>query len=291
MGVIQWNESCYRTNPFAHFLQLLDQRGFARDKTRRESTEMAGLQQAKLAFKKGELEDFDPEHEKNKDIIELLCVPKEQVMENAQLIVSEGSRIQHFQVRRYLTRSAEDLDAKLELQQEVNSLKVTANANKCKQLQDLMQACGCSDKLDINPTAALTAEESVEWKARLKVICPRAKLDKLDMTQAADCGSAIRCMMSALFGKHRLKPCEHTEAQKATGNTQRSFNKIPLLTVERRRVNKVRVREYAINPEFFESHAEIMRWSNRDMRDLKFDWGAEPHNRNGPPAVFRQAAQ
>ena len=98
-------------------------------------------------------------------------------------------------------------------------------------------------------------------------------------------------MMAALFGKHRLKPCEHTDAQKATGNTQRSFTKIPLLTIERRRVNKVRVREYAINAEFFESHAEIMRWSNRDMENLKFEWGAETHNRNGPPAVFLQAPQ
>ena len=188
-----------------------------------------------------------------------------------------------------MCRSAKELDDKLEKQSELNSLKVTAHANKGKQLQDLMQACGCRDKMDINPTAALTADDAAKWSARVKVICPRAKIDD-DLTTTDGCAAAIRKLMTSLFGKAMLVPYEHSEAQKATGNTQRKFTKVPLLNVVRKRVNKVRVRDYSVNPAFFAGHAEIMRWSNQAAPAvLSSGWGGEVHNRVGPPVMFRCA--
>ena len=278
---IEWHEECYRTNPFAWFLKLLDERGFVRDKSIVQETELKELAQQRRAFKAGELERFDPSHPKNVEIIEYLGLPEDAVQKHAALVLFEGMRVQHFHVCKWVLRGAAQLDKVMGERKEFNAQKMRSENMKQILLEGFMKEVGCTSRGDLVAKTALSAEAADTFKKKVQIVCPRLATD-LDLTTIDGCSLAVVKMMAQLFGRHAVEPYAATEKQKATGNTQRTFTKTPLFITKRKQVNKKKVTVYSINEAFFKHHMRIARYKTPTVA-LRPDMGWDAMSANLDP--------
>lgn len=291
MSVIMYNNDCYDTNKFAHFRNLLHERGVILDSSIGR-TGMSTLAKMKKDYKDDQLENFDKDHPKVQEINELLKIPKDKMDDFKELFILPKKRLQNQMAIKYVIKSGITLDDKLATKEDYNYNKMKSDNYKLVFLEKFMKGCGITHKNDMIAKNSYEQVKSQQlWNEvddifRLRLTEKdedgNKKTRTLDFTKTEDCSLGIEKMMGQIFGTTITIPYEPTEAQKATGNDFMTHTKLKLFKTKRKTKNKVKYTINTINPDFFEYQMKIGQFRNTECRteNLSWDFGTEDMNYN-----------
>jgi hypothetical protein len=291
MSVIMYNNDCYDTNKFAHFRNLLQQRGVILD-SKMGQTGMSVLSKMKKDYKDEQLENFDKEHPKVKEINDMLKIPQDQMDAHKELFIFEKKRTQNQMSIKYVIKSGISLDDKLATKEDYNYNKMKSDNYKLVFLEKFMKGCGIVKKTDMiakNSYEQVRAKQlwnEVDDIFRLRLTEKdedgNKKPKTLDFTKKEECSLGIEKMISQIFGTTITIPYTPTQAQIDSGNDIMTHTKLKLFNTKRKTKNKVKYTINTINPEFFEYQMKIGQFRNTMCRieNLSWDFGTEDMNFN-----------
>lgn len=106
LSYIQFNKDCYSTNKFAHFLNIIEERGFIVDKKRVKTIQNEVRQQIKID-NKDKLEAFKFEDYQTSPIQQILRLDEETANKYKELYIVPHKLQQHFNFIRYFNKDIE----------------------------------------------------------------------------------------------------------------------------------------------------------------------------------------
>ncbi len=293
-ATIRYNDDCYRTNPFAHFLQLLAERGFAFTMDEKV-TERAPLEKMQRDFRKRQLVAFDKDHPKVQESNAFLQIPRGEMDRHGhkELLLGDGKRRKHCAIVNWVLHGGRALDARLALQDDFNGRKASDPSHQLALLEQLMTDCGITDRFDTTATRGLTAAGAAAARKQELNSVFAERQDRpvlkatVDLATAEGCTEAIRALFKRCFGSGIAAPYVPTAAQIASGNTQRKFTVVQPL-FEKTRTRKTADKKRAtvagtVNRGFFEHHMRIARHRLRRrcrVQNLVGAFGKEHMNRD-----------
>ena len=132
---------CYSTNKFAHFLNILNQRGFIIDykyeKTSKDiSKELKELKQEKK-------DNFDVSSPQVEKINEYLKIPEDEIDTYKDLFLDKSKLDEHFIICQYLNKDNDDLLTDLMNNKDFECNKYQSNKMKLLFINELKEKCGC----------------------------------------------------------------------------------------------------------------------------------------------------
>ena len=286
MSVMEYNNDCYSTNKFCHFKLLLKQRGFIDAQTgNKYQTAKKQLNEIVKKCQDNELKEFSKNTDKVKyqKINETLKIPEDQMEEHKELFVKDGKRDQYYSLRSYLMQSGNDIENRLESQQEFNVNKMRSKEYKIIFFTELMKKVGCKNKIDIDSTKVMSKEDSTMYFNKMDELF-RFRFDewKEDIfTTKIGIDNVIHKTFTKLFGSGFSKKYIPTEEQVASGNTQRTHIRVKMFKDERKQINKVRYTTHKLNEECIRHYFDLIKFYYQDIKSFDdYDWSFDKNRKD-----------
>lgn len=124
----EYNQKSYNTNKFAHFLNLIDERGFIRDKTKKFITKSKGNREVKEAIYLDKLENFNLND--YSEINKILRLSEEQAEEHKDLFLDKYKLTKHFNLSNFINHTEEKIKASLLEKLDFNVVKIKSDKSK-----------------------------------------------------------------------------------------------------------------------------------------------------------------
>lgn len=124
----EYNQKSYETNKFSHFLNLIDERGFIRDKTKKFKTKTKGNRETKEAILQEKLDNFDLNN--YMEINRILKLNKEQAEEHKCLFIDKYKLAKHFNLSNFLNQTEEKIKSSLLEKLDFNVVKIKSDKAK-----------------------------------------------------------------------------------------------------------------------------------------------------------------
>lgn len=200
LTIIRFNEDAQNTNKFAHFKNLLKQRGFI-DDTEYFQTKIKNLSVAEKELKEKKELNFNPKDGKWDKVKEMLNLHEDaDVMEYKDMFLNIGHLQNHFNFNKFFFRDSDYWSSRLEKQNEYNVIKSTATYNKCLFIKEITNKAQMINKLDIMSCKALdknTADYVIEkYKTMFR---DRTKKD-IDLTTNQGIQGFVSKLYKKMFG-------------------------------------------------------------------------------------------
>jgi len=212
----EYEDICYNTNKFCHFMKLLDERGFIL-KTYRMMKDKKINKQEKIKI--DEIDNVDEytkeffSKQRNKKILEIIGLNLDTdfntIKNNIEIIsrynfVQEYLNIKHFF---FDNLSDNDLLQKLDNQNEFILGKVSNNNQKLRLLLQLKNMTGCIDRNNISSTKLLNQEQINQFKYEYKMIFEKNKYydEKFDFSNLYNQDKIINKLYKKIFTKDITK--------------------------------------------------------------------------------------
>jgi hypothetical protein len=241
---IRYDEKCYGTNKYVHFIKTLEARGFVTDPVILPTTKAGRLSKGDLIEIK--MAEFDINSDAVRRINDpdmgskhALMLPPAEILENVTLFVSEPALTKHFSICRYISMDFKKSHEQLDKKAEFNINKLSSESNKTRFLKKMMEACNVGD-------AAIHVETPpANWK-ELQEECTSAFRTKsnIDFAIASDCEKCIVRMYKNIYGKDFIE----TKRTTCKGKT---------------------VRKYKVSDEAIKHHLRIMQFRREPTKYTK----------------------
>jgi len=124
----EYNQKSYNTNKFAHFLNLIDERGFIRDKTKKFITNTKGNREVKEAIQKEKLDNFNLND--YMEINRILKLSEEKAKEHKELFIDKYKLAKHFNLSNFINHSEEKIKNSLLEKLDFNVVKIKSDKSK-----------------------------------------------------------------------------------------------------------------------------------------------------------------
>jgi hypothetical protein len=194
----EYDNKCYLSNPYAHFKNIIKQRGFIDTDVYRKTNKGCLADDAK-ALKEEQYKSFNINDERFEKIQEILKIPKGLGDDYKAYFLDANKLSKHFSICNFFFK---DINAVFyvydRLTKEFNMKKIKNNKAKCKFLQDLKNKAGCSDMFDINVKNAIT-NNVTQLQNDYKVIFSSTKTD-IDFKDSYNLQKTIVSCYKSLFG-------------------------------------------------------------------------------------------
>ncbi len=240
----EYENICYDTNKFCHFIKLLDQRGFIlktyrfkRDKTK--CIVSKEVLEPKEFFKK----------EKNKKILDIIGLDTEDKIVSEKIdIISRYNFVQEYlNIKHYFydNLNDEDLLERLNNQNEFILGKVSNNNQKLRLLLKFKNMAGCEDRYDLQSTKLLNQEQINQFEYEYKMIFEKKYYNEKFKFDTIDNQNKV---LNKLY--------KNIFTDKITNSKQVS-------------INKKRVRVYQLNNDEFNNFKELIDFRIQKKKDRK----------------------
>jgi len=229
-SIIQYNNDCYKTNQFAHFVKTLQDRGveLKLNWSINETKNMKELKQIKLEddYETFNYDSFSPNHDKVKSRNEWLKLTNDTIKKNRGLFICDDLANQHKNLTSWITMSEEILTEKVHNINDFVQKKVKTNYYKMAFLIRFLKKCGITNKYDIIPKNTKLIDLKIQNE--FYSLFPTRIQNKPDLTNNKNAGDAILIMIKQLFGSSMPENYEEIKTTK---------NSIKILKIERKRIN------------------------------------------------------
>jgi len=227
----EYNEKCYNTNKFAHFIKLLDDRGvIIKTNIFYEKINKTKLQNPEEL----EIDDYF-NIEQNKRLLEFIGLNKEEVKPHFDLVKSYNFFSNHYNIKKFFLEKGSGLDDeeyKTKIQNKddfvVNNIK--CNNQKLRFLKKLMELVGNKNRILINSSLIPSQREQEQLYEEFKIIFSKNRDFKLD--NKLNINKTIKKIYDLVFGKL-------------------------LNNAERKMINGEKYYTYSINNEIIKSHRDL----------------------------------
>ena len=216
---IRYDEKCYGTNKYVHFIKTLEARGFVTDPIILPTSKAGRLSKGDLMEIK--MAEFDINSDAVRRINDpdmgskhALMLPPAEILENVTLFVSEPALTKHFSTCRYISMDFKKSHEQLDKKAEFNINKLSSESNKTRFLKKMIEACNVGD-------AAIHVEKSpVNWKELQEEYTSVFRTaSKIDFATASDCEKCIVRMYKNIYGKDFIE----TKRTTCKGKTLRKY--------------------------------------------------------------------
>lgn len=221
----QFNSLCYETNKYAHFLKLLDDRGFVRNnqiKKTNTKIERDMNKQLKEAIE----ENFNKDDKFVTTINEFFKIDKEEIDNYKEFFIDTHLRREHLNICAYLDNNIEDILGSLFKREDYEVNKLQSDKFKLQFIMKLKKLAGSSDKLDIKITKELNARHRKTMLEEFKNLNIRFQgKDALNFDSIESTQKVLNKVMRSVFGNGFIK-------SKQVGKKKVSVYKIDDDTIE-----------------------------------------------------------
>ena len=239
---IIYNDDCYKSNPYLHFVEMTKKRGWD-IKTKSLTTSRKGLMKMKKEYKKletGEL--FDTNHPIIKEKNDYIKAPDLTALtEDQRLVYTRNPDYEYYLKFKYYTfYTKEHLEGKLMEQEDFKQSKMASWRAQIILLRSLMEDCGCKDKFDLEVQRGVPANQAeLTLTALLNVLRMRFRKKQFDLTNKDDCQELIYKAFKQVLGPKSVKST-------------------------RKQVDGERKQFYSLNDKWFEEYYELASFSLTD---------------------------
>ena len=238
----EYENICYDTNKFCHFIKLLDQRGFIL-KTYRLKT-----YKAKCILSKEVLEpDEYFKKEKNKKILDIIGLDiKDKIVSEKIDIISRYNFVQEYlNIKHYFYDNLDDnqLLDRLNNQNEFILGKVSNNNQKLRLLLKFKEMAGCKDRNNLESTVLLNQDQINQFEYEYKIIFEKKYYNEKFKFDTIDNQNKV---LNKLY--------KNIFTDKITKSKQVS-------------INKKRVRVYQLNNDEFNHFKELIDFRIQKQKD------------------------
>jgi hypothetical protein len=190
----EFNQKSYNTNKFSHFLNLIDSRGFVRDKTIKQKTISKSNRVIKDSIKEDKYENFNLEdYSKVNDILRMT---EEQAENNKDLFIDKYKLTKHFNLCNYVNQNEEKIKETLLNKLDFNIVKIKSDKSKLVFLKRLKKEFKNEEiEIDSKPVS-----KDVSKKINLEYNHYFDKLTKIpDYTDKYECDKLQARIYKSLF--------------------------------------------------------------------------------------------
>jgi hypothetical protein len=190
----EFNQKSYNTNKFSHFLNLIDTRGFVRDKTIKQKTVSKSNKIVKDKIKEDKYENFKLEDYSK--VNEILKMSEEQAENNKDLFIDKYKLTKHFNLCNFINQKEEKIKESLLDKLDFNIVKIKSDKSKLVFLKRLKKYFGNEEiEIDSKPVS-----KDVSKKINLEYNHYFEKLTKTpDYTKKYECDKLQARIYKSLF--------------------------------------------------------------------------------------------
>jgi len=239
LTMYEYNNTAYATNKFAHFIKLLDERGFNRVNKQYQKSKH-NLREILKEFKQYKIDTFDKNHSYIKKLNEILKIPDEEIDNYKELFLSRNDLDCHFRYCKFLNETKQSLQDNLGELTEFNCKKIKTDKMKIYYLYILKEKLGCPEADDITIKNDLSKDDADNMFKLYNIIFRNRKKD--DFTTKKSLEKYLSQTYKNLFGTD-------------------------IITSGKKGKNKII--EYSMNDDKIEYHKTVQKF--RDKYDYDFD--------------------
>ena len=214
----EYDVACYNTNPFAHCIAFMKQRGMNVELAYVE-TETGTLAADVKKVMLEDLDNFDPSEPQYERTLEILKLDEvdgweSAAMEYKEFVYDDYKLADHWNISTFFFKDPQEVFEKFDQKNRdflVN--KVRADKSKCLFLQQLKTAAGEPDPAEITVKQALEPVVAKEFEAEYRMVFPRTER-KLNFTDKANLQTTVGQAYQTLFGNALVSSRRVSEAGK-----------------------------------------------------------------------------
>jgi len=226
----EYNNDCYKTNKFAHFIHLLDVRGFKRCNIKYFKTKNQ-LKEKIINKRENDNETFSIDIPKYKAIQDILNIPAEEIENYKDYFLNRGKLENHFRICKYEKMEYEEVIDIINETHDFNVNKIKTDKSKMAFLMEFKKVLGCDEKYDLEIRNKLTEKQQEYFYKKYNNIFSNKK--KADFKTEKSQLKYLVEIYKRLFGKD---------------------------IVETSRVGKARATNYNINNEYILEHQALKNY-------------------------------
>lgn len=195
----EYNNKSYNTNKFTHFLNILDERGFIRNKVIEINIKSPKnfTKEIKDEIKAEKHLNFNPEDEKYKKLVEMLKIPNEDTYKYIEFFLENHKINNHFNIINYMFEDLEDIKDKIKNTKDFNINKIREDKSKVIFLKKLKEYC---NNTDIKTIKSVGVSKEISDKIHNEFILSFSKIQKKDYTDPYECDKLQVKIYKSLFG-------------------------------------------------------------------------------------------
>ena len=170
---IEYNQSCYKSNIFAHFRSILNERGYILDSEHKVSEKVDKEYITQL--KDNKLNEFDIVKKCYANINEYLKVPDDEVDDYKEFFVDDQLLRDHFRISKFFFEDVKYLDRYIDNKVDFGCNLINSDSYKMKTLKQMLKAGNSDDKITVNNgidpdhVVELTKQYNFVMNSKLKV--------------------------------------------------------------------------------------------------------------------------
>ena len=200
---IEFNNDCYNTNKFAHFLRIAEERGF-KNQNLYNKTEINKALHEKTSkeLKDAAEKNFNPDDEKWARLNEILKMTPEQAHTYKELYLDKAALRQHFRISKYFFIGGEKLKKKLEKHNDFNVKSIRSESSRVYFLhQYLNKVAPEHADLTKRPICAVptTKQESKLINRGYELVFNKKLKKEIDLTNELGCDQLINKIYKQMF--------------------------------------------------------------------------------------------
>jgi hypothetical protein len=239
-----YNELCYKTNKFGHFLNLIIQRGFKYNYVKKETKyDVLEQKKDKKELREEKLENFDININRYKKINEILKVPIDEVDDYKEYFIDSYLLLNHFYITKFVKYTDRAIKDELNNKDEFNINKINSVDNKIKFLKLLKRLTYNNDIYTIDSQPPMMKDLQY-LNEEYKIICDRK--NNIDFNIPYECNKI----------QYKL----YTDIFEDIGFLNVADNK-------KVKVNKKVITKYTVNKDYFEKDLNLLKFRFNELDD------------------------
>ena len=170
---IEYNSSCYKSNMFAHFRNILNERGYILDSEHIVSEKVDKQYTTQLKDKK--LDEFDIVKKCYANVNEYLKIPDDKVDDYKEFFVDDQLLRDHFRISKFFFEDMKYLDKYIDNKVDFGCNLINSDTFKMKTLKQMLKAGNSDDRItvqngiDADHVSELTKQYNFVMNSKLKV--------------------------------------------------------------------------------------------------------------------------
>jgi len=212
----EYEDICYNTNKFCHFMKLLDERGFILKTYRMMKEKKKQNNNEKIKDEIDNVDEYTKEFfskQRNKKILEIiglnLNADFNTIRDNIEIISRYNFVQEYLNIKHFFFDNLNDnqLLQKLDNQNEFILGKVSNNNQKLRLLLQLKNMTGCIDRNNISSTKLLNQEQINQFNYEYKMIFEKNKYydEKFDFSNLYNQDKVLNKLYKKIFTKNITK--------------------------------------------------------------------------------------
>lgn len=240
-----YNNDCYNTNKFCHFINLLKQRGFNYiDKRENVEIDRIELIEIKKEIYNDKLENFDINNKRYKKINEILKIPEDKINDYKDYFINPYLLLNHFSISKFYKENDKELKEELNNKDEFNINKIKSIENKIKFLLLLKRLTYNNDLYTIDSKPPIMTDIN-KLNEEYKILFD--KVNNKDFNDVYECNKLQYKLYNEIFKDNLsfLSVCDSEKIQE----------------------QKKRKQIYTVNKKYFEKDLKLLNFRYNPLKE------------------------